>query len=220
MNVKAVIFDLDGTLLNSLEDIGEAANSALSRHGYATHPIDDYRYFVGDGLQTLVERIVPEEKRGVGEVEALIATFKDLYQDGWHRKSYLYEGVGEMVVRLQKAGVALTVFSNKPDAFTRLCVKHFFPLEPFVHVQGQCAAIPKKPDPAGALAIADKLGLPVEQIVFVGDSGIDIRTGKGADMTTIGVEWGFRGKKELEANGADHLVKAPWEIVDLLAGGC
>jgi len=219
MSYKGVIFDLDGTLLNSLEDIADAANATLEKHRLKPHPIDSYRYFIGDGLQILIERIVPEQYRKKEKITMLMETFKEFYQDNWYKKSRPYDGIKSMLDTLLNRGVKLAVFSNKPHHFTELTVKWFFPFHIFSWVQGQKDTIPKKPDPAGALFIAEQLGMNSGQFVFVGDSANDMKTGKSAGMKTIGVEWGFRDRTELQENGADKIVCEPSEIVDFVLNG-
>ena len=214
MSYDGVIFDLDGTLINSLEDIANAANATLRRYDLNPHPVDSYRYFIGDGLQTLIERIIPQLHQDLEFVTMLMATFKELYSAGWHNKSSLYEGIGSMLNSLEAKGIKLAVFSNKPHHFTELFVERFFPATTFAYVQGQVSGLAKKPDPAGAVMIAKQLRLREERMVFVGDTAIDIETGSRAGMKTIGVEWGFRDRLELEKSGADKIVQRPREVAD------
>ncbi len=219
MSCKGVIFDLDGTLVNSLEDIADAANATLKKHQFKPHPVESYRYFVGDGLQVLIERIIPRQERDHETIALLMAGFKEFYQDGWHKKSRLYDGVESMIDILWKRGVKLGVLSNKPHHFTELVVGRFFPSHIFTCVQGQIDGIPNKPDPAGAFLIADQLDLSAGEIVFVGDTATDIKTGKGAGMETIGVTWGFRDRLELMENGADTIISDPQDIIDFALKG-
>jgi phosphoglycolate phosphatase len=214
MRFKALLFDLDGTLLNTLDDLADTANAALASLHYPVHPTDSYRYFVGDGLRILIKRIVPAacSEQQLAECENI---FKRMYALHWADKSRPYEGIEAMLSGLQKRGHKLAVLSNKPDDFTGMCVKKFFPADMFVCVQGQREDIPKKPDPAGALRIAERLEMKPADILYVGDTATDMQTGKRAGMMTAGVSWGFREIDELLKNGADYIVGHPWEIVKL-----
>jgi phosphoglycolate phosphatase len=214
MRFKAALFDLDGTLLNTLDDLADTANAALLYFHLPIHPTDSYRYFVGDGMRTLIERIMPatSSEKQISECESI---FKKMYAIHWADKTCLYQGVEAMLSDLFNMGLKLAILSNKPDEFTRLCVKRFFPADWFDCVSGQCVGIPKKPDPKGALIIAEKLGLLPEDILYIGDTATDMQTGKRAGIKTAGVLWGFREINELEKNGADYIVGSPQEIVQL-----
>ncbi len=213
MACKGIIFDLDGTLLDTLEDLAEAANKTLEFYGFPAHPVDAYRFFVGEGLKTLLQRIVPGSDRTEEQLQEYMKKFAEIYSQTWNRKTAPYEGIPEMLNDLTGAGLPLAVLSNKPHAFTELCVETFFPDKPFLHVFGQRDAVAKKPDPAGALDIAGKMGAAAEDILFVGDTATDMRTGNSAGMKTIGVEWGFRTRAELEENNAWKIVTHPVEVV-------
>ncbi len=216
MSYKGAIFDLDGTLVNTLEDIADAANATLIKHCFDPHPIDSYRYFVGDGLKILIERIIPHSDRTMENIVKLMKSFKEFYNVGWDRKSQPYDGIKSMVRTLNNRGVKLAVFSNKPHHFTRLNIKKFFPQNEFVCVQGQVDHLPGKPDPAGAYLIAKRIGLRSEQIVFIGDTSIDILTGIRAGMRSIGVNWGFRDSEELENSGAALIAGDPKDIINFI----
>ena len=209
---KAIIFDLDGTLLNSLDDLADACNTVLRERGYPTHSSHAYKIFIGDGLAVLMGRIVPG---GTDEetVQACCNDFAGVYQKSWHAKSRLYDGVNRMLSDLAGDDITLAILSNKPDAFTQIIVEHFLPNVPFQYIAGQKNDIPKKPDPAGAIYAAKILGIPTENTIFVGDSAGDIQTGRRAGMKTIGVTWGFRSEEELRANKADKIVHSPEEII-------
>jgi len=214
MKYKGVIFDLDGTLLDTLEDLAVAANTTLASFGFPEHPVDDYRYFVGEGLKTLIRRIVPDSANDNEELlENHIKKFNEVYKQCWNINTAPYSGVTEMIAALSHAGVKLAVLSNKPHAFTRICVETFFPDHPFLYVYGQREGIAPKPDPAGALELAAKMGLVTEAILYVGDTATDMQTGKRAGMKTIGVEWGFRDRAELEKNEAWKIAATPAEVV-------
>lgn len=213
MQCKGLIFDLDGTLLDTLEDLADAANSTLEHFGFPGHPVDAYRYFVGEGLKTLMQRIVPEAEASDEQLSEYMKKFGEIYSKTWNVRSAPYKGISEMISSLSDAGLQLAVLSNKPHEFTKICVEIFFPEDPFAYVYGQRDGIPKKPDPAGALDIAEKMGLGVEDILYVGDTATDMQTGNSAGMRTIGVEWGFRDRVELEKNNAWKIVSTPSEVV-------
>ncbi len=218
MHYTSVVFDLDGTLLDTLEDLAHAGNQVLAQSGYPTHPVESYKYFVGDGLRTLIEKIAPTSA-SQEDIAACFALFKDIYARCWKEKTRLYPGIAELLAALGQSGLHLAVLSNKPHDFTRLCVDHFFAEKSFQCIYGQRDEVPKKPHPAGARAIAAELGVSPENCVYVGDTKIDMQTGKAAGMFTIGVLWGFRPAQELRENGADILVDHPMEILDVVQGG-
>ena len=216
MHYKAILFDLDGTLLDTLEDLATAANRALGTLGLPAHPTDAYRVFVGDGLRTLAERILPGEQRSAAQVDALVAAFEREYSRTWNERTAPYAGVPEMLDRLTAGGYRLSVLSNKPDAFTRLCVEQLLPHWTFAPLYGQRPGVPKKPDPAAALAIAAERGLDPAEVLYLGDTATDMHTARAAGMAAVGVLWGFRSADELRAAGARHLITHPGELAPLL----
>ena len=216
MHYKAILFDLDGTLLDTLEDLATAANRALDALGLPAHPVAAYRLFVGDGLRTLAERLLPDKRRSVPLVDALMAAFEREYSRSWNERTAPYAGVPEMLDRLSSDGYRLAVLSNKPDAFTRLCVEQLLPRWTFAPLYGQRPGVPKKPDPAAALAIAAELGLEPAEVLYLGDTATDMHTARAAGMVAVGVLWGFRTADELRAAGARHLLGHPDELQPLL----
>ncbi|MEN8198934.1 MAG: HAD family hydrolase [Thermodesulfobacteriota bacterium] len=213
MKCKGLVFDLDGTLLDTLQDLADAANATLSHYGFPVHPVDSYRYFVGDGLKTLTRRIIPDSSASDEDLNKYMKKFAEIYSRNWNKNSAPYPGVEEMISSLRDAGLQLAVLSNKPHAFTKICVESYFPDDPFVFVFGQRDGVAKKPDPAGALEIAEKMGLNPGEILYVGDTATDMQTGNSAGMRTIGVEWGFRERAELVENRAWRIVSTPAEVV-------
>ena len=216
----AYIFDLDGTLVNSLTDLAAAVNQALSKAGLPEHPLEAYRHFVGNGLERLIRRALPGGEDAVPEaglVSMLTASMRVYYDSHWHDASEVYPGIHEMLAALHQQGKKLAVLSNKPDDWTCDFVQHFLPEIPFACVRGAREGVPHKPDPQSALELASLLALPPEQIVFVGDSKVDILTGRHAGMTPVGVTWGFRDEAELRAAGATRLIHAPHELLRLFA---
>jgi len=213
MHKKTVIFDLDGTLLDTLEDLAYAGNRMLAACGFPEHPVEKYRYFVGDGMRMLVTRIIPPHCTSQ-KIDHCCTVFSRIYGESWARSTTLYPGIEAMLERLGEAGVRLAILSNKPHQFTTACVDRFFPHYAFDLVFGQRDHVKKKPDPAGALEIAEKLAVQPADCVYVGDTAVDMQTGKGAGMFTIGVLWGFRTLEELQGNDADLIVHHPMEIVE------
>lgn len=211
---QAVIFDLDGTLLDSLEDLADSANAALAASGYPVHPVAAYRDFVGDGMAMLVRRALPPE--GHKDLEAVLANMRREYAVRWKMKSLPYPGVPEALDALTARGVPLAVVSNKPDAFTKQIVTGIFGRWPFAAAVGEGPGVPCKPDPAGALAVARQLGLAPAAFLFVGDSPMDVQTALAAGMAPVGVTWGFREKCTLAAAGATVFIDRAEELLDLI----
>ncbi len=207
-----VIFDLDGTLVDSLEDIGLAMDAALARSGLPGHPLAAYRTMVGEGARVLAERA----RGGAAiDVDLLATAYRDAYEARGHRSTTVYPGITELLARLARAGVALAVLSNKPDDFTRSLVAVRLPDIPFRAVRGQLPGVPRKPDPTVALELAGLMGLAPRAVALVGDTAVDIETARAAGMTPVGVRWGFRDEAELRAAGARHLLTTPLELLEL-----
>lgn len=211
MPYPTILFDLDGTLLDTLEDLAFAGNQALEQCGYTVHPVEKYRYFVGDGLAALIDRITPSSA-GEEEKKHCFELFRNIYSQCWHDRTRPYDGINALLASLKQAGRRLCILSNKPHDFTLLCVSHFFGEDLFELVLGQREGVAKKPHPAGALEIAQRLGVSPGSCLYVGDTRVDMETGKSAGMFTIGVLWGFRDGAELRENGADMLVETPDEL--------
>lgn len=214
---KVAIFDLDGTLTDTLESIAVAGNKTLESIGLEARSIEEYKYFAGDGADTLVRRMLV----AAGDTECKL--FDKAYN--FYRKEFAidctynvepYDGIMDMVKALKEKGLKLAVLSNKPHARTVEVVYKYFKEDIFDFVQGQIDGINKKPDPQGALSIAKKLGVDTSECIYVGDTDVDMKTGKSANMYTVGVLWGFRDEKELIENGADKIVSKPNEIVELI----
>lgn len=202
MNFEAVVFDLDGTLLDSLEDIATAANCVLAELGKPTYPIADYRFLVGDGVSVLFQRALPETEANEALRTECMAKFQLAYSERWHNRSKPYDGIEAMLDALVSAAVPLCVLSNKPDAFTKKCVGHFFPKVQFHTVLGHSERFPRKPDPSSAIWITEQLGVSASRIAYVGDTNTDMKTAVGAGFFAIGVSWGFRPERELIEYGA------------------
>lgn len=213
-NFRAVLFDLDGTLADTLADLANAVNHALASLGCPTHPLPAYRYFVGDGARNLIERTLPAGRHEL--VEKALALMREHYDAHCFDETRLYPGIPELVAALRQRGLKLAVFSNKPDHFTKRMVAHYFADAPFDAVRGQLPKIPLKPDPTVALHIAGNLGVPAAEWIYLGDTNTDMRTAVAAGMFPVGALWGFREKDELLESGARVLIAKPEELLKLL----
>ncbi|MCT7468435.1 HAD family hydrolase [Aliarcobacter cryaerophilus] len=211
---KTVIFDLDGTLLDSIEDIASSMNKVLESLQLPTHKIEDYKHFVGGGVDILVENALNNQSKEIKD--EVIKRFKIEYDGKLHSKTLPYDGIYELLDELKKLDINLAVLSNKPHEFTVSYVNHFFKNYNFKEIHGQKKDVPKKPDPKAALDIVKCLDSSCENTYFIGDTKIDMQTAKSANMTAIGVLWGFRDEKELRDFGADFIVSNPLEILKII----
>ena len=217
--IKAIIFDLDGTLLNTLEDIAAAMNAALEENGFKTHPVDEYRLLIGQGVLNLSRTALPEQARNDPSIVRNVAeAMRREYKKRWADKTVPYTGIPELLDQLREAGIQTAVLSNKPDDFTRQCVQKFFPQHRFGAVLGERPWIPKKPDPTAAFEIARLLGFSPAFFACLGDSDIDMRTAAAAGMLPVGAMWGFRSAEELRDNGAAFLIEKPADLLPSLGG--
>ena len=215
MSIKALIFDLDGTLLHTIEDIGGAANRLLAKHDFPTHGTPDYLRWVGNGATKFIERALPNSVKGE-ELLDLVTEFKDIYATHLHERSYVYEGVNELLSELELRGLPFAILSNKPHLLTRKVVAHYFPGVNFIEVYGQRNEVPHKPDPAAALELADLMGVEAETVLFVGDSNTDILTARAAGMPVVAVNWGY-GRLDTEGVQGDYpVVGSPAAILEQL----
>jgi phosphoglycolate phosphatase len=213
MAFQAAIFDLDGTLIDSLSDIAWSANHVLVQQGFAVHEKREYLRFVGQGLQQLFRQALPPDQTTEENVQCCCAAFRDIYREHWNVDTRPYDGIAALLDRLQRIGVALAVLSNKPHEFTVRCADVFFRDVAFSAVLGQREGVPRKPDPTAALEIAAGWSLPPEACLYVGDTATDIETALAAGMHPVGVLWGFRPKQELVDAGARGLVSEPAELL-------
>ena len=216
MLYRVVLFDLDGTLIDTLEDISNAANRVLATQGFPTHPLDIYRELIGEGAVRLITRVLPQEKRDADTVQTCLEAYWNDYGQNWNVKTKPYVGIPEMLNALVVRGLKLAVLSNKPEEFTQNCVRELLPNWTFDAVIGTSDRVPSKPSPVGALEIADRLSIPSEKFLYLGDTGVDMRTAIAARMFAVGVLWGFRGRKELEREGARVLIEQPLDILGLI----
>lgn len=216
MNYKGIIFDLDGTLADTLTDIADSMNRVLQERGYPLHPVEDYKYLIGRGLENLVTTSLPGKFRLPSIVTACLASLIGDYRDNCLVRTHLYPGIESLLSRLQEMGIKLAVFSNKADDLTQIIVKSLMPGIRFAKIVGARPDYPKKPDPSGARLISDFLEINPEQMIYLGDSDVDMLTARGAGMLAVGVLWGFRTKEELLTHGADYLLNDPSELMALL----
>ena len=214
MKYKAVIFDLDGTLVNTLTDIANSANYAMEQLSQPSFPVESFRLKVGAGNEQLISDCLSTNKQNLKDHAIKLQMAH--YAEHFHDNSDAYPGIMDMLRELEENGLKLAVLSNKPAPFTPRLVKHIFGDDFFEVAQGEQAGVPLKPDPTSALTIADKLGIAPQQIAFVGDSASDIQTALNAGMFAVGVTWGFRERKELIQNGSEALIEHPDELLPLL----
>lgn len=207
------IFDLDGTLADTLYDLADATNFALEKLGYPTHPYEKYNKFVGNGVQKLCYRALPDDKKD--DTEKLIEIFSDYYGKHFLDKTSLYDGMKNCLDILSENNVILAVATNKPQNFAQQIVSELLPEYNFIKVLGGCSERPKKPDTAIISEIIS--GLPEDNHIFmIGDSNVDIQTAKNAEISSIGCVWGFRGREELENAGADFIAETPSDIAEFI----
>ena len=211
---RAVLFDLDGTLLDTLADLANATNHALTQLGCPTHPTKAYRHFVGDGARNLCLRALPAEKQHLAD--HALRLMREHYDAHCFDLTKPYPGITDLLSELAARRYPMAVLSNKPDVFTKRMVAHYFPSVPFHIVRGQSVGGLLKPDPTAALQMATELGIPAERWLYLGDTNTDMRTAVNAGMYPVGVLWGFRDREELESNGARELIRTPHDVLRLL----
>jgi len=215
MQYKAVIFDLDGTLVDSLADLSDSVNLMLESYGFPTHEVEKYRYFVGNGSKKLMERTLPRDKAASAEfVEEALAKYKAIYKERLLEKTRPYNGVRELLAELKSRGIPLAVCTNKHNDAALTIVKILFAPGTFEEVLGDRPGFPKKPNPATPLEIASHLGVKPAEGAFLGDPSVDMETAVHAGFLPVGVLWGFRPEEELVKSGAKVLLKAPLELLE------
>lgn len=215
MKFPLVVFDLDGTLIDSLADLADSMNAVLARSGLPVHPMDSYRRFVGDGVHNLVRRALPDDRKSEEDIRRHLDDMRAEYGRRWLDKTRPYPGINDLLAALAARGVKTAVLSNKPHPATEHVTRALFPRHAFSLVRGAVPELPVKPDPAGAFHITKTLGVPAAQTLYVGDTDTDMKTGRAAGYTVVGVAWGFRPVEELVANGAHHIVQTPAELLAL-----
>lgn len=213
MKADAILFDLDGTLLDTLQGIATAANAVLAENDFPTHDIEEYNIFIGDGLRTLVERIVPQDTNE-SVIESCVEMFREEYAQCCYDGAAPYDGILDMLDALVELDIPIGILSNKPHAFTCEMVDYYFGHIPFAYVAGQQEGVAPKPDPEGVMLALEALDVMAEEVLFVGDTSVDMETAENSDMVAAGVSWGFRPVEELRRHGANIIIERPQEIVD------
>ncbi len=213
---KAILFDLDGTLLNTLTDLAHAMNATLEAMGFAPHPVEAYKYFVGDGVENEAKRALPKDRLGPHTISECVELARAEYARCWHENTRPYHGIGELLGNLTQRGVVMAILSNKPDDFTKLMVERLLPDRQFEIVRGAIDGVPIKPDPAAALAIAKQLKIPPKNFLYLGDTNTDMKTAINAGMHPVGATWGFRTADELTQNGAKTLIHHPTALLNIV----
>ncbi len=209
--IKLAIFDLDGTLINSLQDLANAVNYTLKLHGYPLHELDEFKYFVGNGMFELLRRSLPDDMKSDEYVLSIKPDFEKHYSENYVKNTYEYDGIKELLEELKNKGISLAVATNKPDEFAKKIVSEIFG-DTFDYVKGFTKNIPKKPSPEIVYHILDAFDTDSLDAVFIGDSNVDIYTGKNSGLKSIGCLWGFRTEEELLSSGADFIAKTPFDI--------
>jgi len=215
MKYKGIIFDLDGTLVNSLEDISDAMNTVLTNLNYPTHTYDAYQYFIGSGLRNLVSKALPASNNSENEIEVCFENMIAEYREICTLKTKPYAGIVELLDDLVSRDIKLAVFSNKADELTKKIASEIFP-DYFNTAVGLSTEALKKPNPFEALEISKNWNLKTEEIIFIGDSDIDMLTATNANMFPLGVSWGYRTEDELLASGAKLVINTPSDLIEIL----
>lgn len=215
MKFNAVIFDLDGTLLNTLEDIADSINKVLQKNNLPLHSIDSYRYFIGDGIKKLVEHVLPVELRKENFIKDFLSECKNSYEKNCINKTRLYDGVDELLSHLTKLSIRMSILSNKPDKMTKYLVEQLLKKWNFEIVLGESPKFPPKPDPTSARFIAGEMNIDIKKIIYLGDSLTDMKTAIAAEMFPAGAVWGFRTEEELKQYGAKALLQHPLDLLKL-----
>lgn len=213
---KGVIFDLDGTLVDSLEDITNAMNSVLKQHDFPTHSVAACQSFIGHGVRELVVKALPKEYQNEEWIQRCFNEMIAFYRDNCTIKTKMYAGISDLLDELTARDLKLAVFSNKADELTKKVVKAIFPKWNFEVVAGLKVEAHKKPNPMVAIEISQKMEIPVEDLIFVGDTAVDMETAKNAGMHPVGVVWGFRTKEELINSGAKFILEKPMDLIKVL----
>lgn len=213
---QLVIFDLDGTLLNTITDLGNAANYALEQLGYPTHDLSAYPFFVGNGVSLLLERVLPEDARTTRNVERMRNKFMEFYGQHLTDTTVPYPGIPELLETLNKMGVKVAVASNKYQSAVDRLIATMFPGIKWCAIEGQKDDVPTKPDPSIVFNILGKNPTPKADVIYVGDSGVDMDTARRAAVESVGVTWGFRPEKELRQHYADNIIHHPVELLSHL----
>ncbi len=216
MQFNAILFDLDGTLLNTLDDLADAMNAVLRHHNFVEHDITAYPYFIGNGLAALVHRALPEGSRDDATVSICLEALNKEYRNRLTAKTRPYGGIPELLDKCTVSGLKMVILSNKPDPATQKIVAALLSSWHFEIVRGSRSDIPPKPDPAAALLMSRTLGMAPGDFIYLGDSDVDMQTATAAGMFAVGALWGFRDAPELIKGGARMLIKTPMDLIPLI----
>jgi phosphoglycolate phosphatase len=214
--IDAVVFDLDGTLLDTLQDLADSANATLESLGHPTHPTDVYRGLIGGGIRELALKMLPEDHREDDEVTRCLKSLRVEYGSRWDATTRPYPGIPVMLDALVECGTPMAILSNKPHDFTILTAERLLDRWEFKEIRGVGEHTLPKPDPTGAVALAARLGVSPGRVLYVGDTSVDMDTASSAGMVSVGVTWGFRDIAELRAHGANHIIHEPVDLLELL----
>lgn len=216
IKTKLAIFDLDGTLLNTIDDLAQSVNFVLEKYNYPIHGVEPYKHFVGNGITKLIERAMPESQRTVELISKLQADFLEHYAR--HSKDHTkpYDGIVELLDKLKGRGITLSVASNKHHQATVELINHYFGHDRFSVVYGKREGIRPKPDPTIVFDIIRECGVSITEVIYVGDSDTDMQTAQNASVLSVGVAWGFRTQQELMEHGAKYIIKTPKELLSLI----
>ena len=218
MKYQAAIFDMDGTLIDSLEDLTDSVNEAMTHYDFPSHTLEECRYFVGNGARKLIERSIPKDKASDSDfVSEVLEYYNGCYKRHLTNKTHPYDGIIDMLKRLQEKNISLGVCTNKQQFAADEIISAMFPANMFGAVIGDQKGLPRKPDPAKVLKIADQFNVKPEHVAYFGDTSVDMETAHNAGFLSIGVTWGFRPKSELIESGAEIIINHPselWQHVD------
>ncbi|MCR4633082.1 MAG: HAD family hydrolase [Erysipelotrichaceae bacterium] len=213
--IKGIIFDLDGTTLDTLQDIAESFNRTLKEFGYKEKSVDEIRMGVGKGFRVLTEKMLPQDTDEKTR-ETIALRYRQIYSQNYYKNTRPYEGMSEVLTKLQEEGIRMAVHSNKSDIFVKDLIARNYPGIAFIEVCGALEGVPMKPDAGGVFRILDRMKLSKEEVLYVGDSETDMKTAYNADVRPVGVLWGFRDEKTLKENGADLIIKDPKELLNII----
>ena len=213
--VKLIVFDLDGTLLNTIDDLANSVNFMLEKFGFPIFSVEEYKYKVGNGMRKLIERSLPQTYKNDEQIEKSLSVFMDYYNQHKNDNTAPYEGIIDLLNDLKNAGIKLAVVTNKAHMSAKPLIENTF-IGVFDEIVGQKEGVPTKPNPQSVASVLEKLNVTPDECLFVGDSGVDMQTAKNANIKAVGVLWGFRKQDELLENGADVIISSPQNLLELL----